>query len=816
MKGTSILLKNYLLFSLRSLRKQGIYSLINIFGLTVGIVAFILIFLYLQQEYAYDRCWSDYQNIYRVNESLIFNEREDHFALASYNVWQAMRNDYPEIEASAIIYQSSYSEEGPGVTLWYEEQMLRLPSYSVADADFFKVFDFPFVEGNPSTALVEPKSLVLSKNAAENFFSGESALGKMLRINRSSYKVTAVIDTDACQTHLQFDALMSFSTLSNTTIEQMRRDWFWLIGYTYVKFQDNNSAKGFNDKLELMIEEQVRPWISGLSIDGDINLHIEPIRDIHFNTSLQYDSHSNTNKRFVLMFVFIAAFLLLIASINYMNLATARSLKRAREIGIRKVVGAHRKQLVIQFLGESVLFTMIAFMLALAISEIILPWFNTLIGLELRLTDMLLAHKGMPVMFLLIVVIFLGLLSGSFPAFVLSSFRPVKVLRPGLQLVQGNGFRSSHLRKGLVVLQFVISIALIISTVVISKQLNYMRQHDAGIHLDQVMVIHFPSDSTLLSNREVIKQQMLTIPEVTHASVSNNLPGYKSGRLMFFLGDTAKPEVHTMNLYMVDHDFFDLLDINLIEGRLFSKEFPNDAATAFVVNRAAAEFMGYENPVGAPMNCGMGVKGKIIGMVENFNYASLHNPIEPLVFILNQDRMSFLAVRFQTNDVASAVSNISNMWQNFDRNHYMQYNFLNTHFEQQYMREQRMLSLFRYFALLVIMISCLGLLGLSAYMVEQRSKEIGIRKVLGSSTASIIRMLISELSLLVLLAGALALPVTWFFMQQWLNDFAYRVWLNPVWFALGLLAALLIAVLTVLSQAIRAVYINPVKALQYE
>jgi putative ABC transport system permease protein len=816
MKRFWILFYSNLLFSFRSMRRQGVYSLINIFGLTVSIMAFVLIFLYLQGEYAYDKCWSEYQNIYRVNESLIFNEREDHFALASYNVSQAMKHDYPEIEASTLIYHSSYSDDGPGITIWHEDKMLQLPSYSVADADFFKVFDYPFVEGDPQTALVEPRSLIISKHAAENFFAGESAIGKLLRINRSSYTVTAVIDTDACKTHLQFDALMSFSTLSNSVIEQMQRDWFWLIGYTYIKFSDSDAHKGFDEKLKLLVEQKIKPWIDGLSIEGDIDLHKEAIRDIHFNTRLQYDSHSNTNKRFVDMFGFIAAFLLLIASINYMNLATARSLKRAREIGVRKAIGAFRSQLVFQFLSESLLYTFLAFLLALLITHMILPFFTSLIGIDLSLATLLFENNGLSLVLLFLVILFLGILSGSFPAFVLSAFKPVKVLRPGLQLSHGNGFRSSHLRKGLVVLQFVISIGLIVSTIVINKQLTYMRKHDTGIHMDQVMVVHYPSDSTLHSKREVIKQQMLALPEVTHVSASNNLPGYKSGRLMFFLGDTAKPVVHTMNLYRVDHDFFDLLDVRLSAGRVFSKDFPNDATTAFVVNRAAAEFMGYDNPVGVNMNSGIGVKGKIVGMVENFHYASLHNPIEPLVFILNDDRASFLAVRFQTPEPAAAMQDIAAVWQDFDRNHYMNYSFLDTHFEQQYMREQRMLSLFGYFSLLVIVISCLGLFGLSAYTAEQRRKEIGIRKILGSSSYVIIQLLVKEFSLLVLVAGALALPLSWYLMASWLDGFAFRVWLNPLWFALGLFLALLIALLTVLSQAVKAVLDNPAEAIKYE
>ncbi len=807
---------HYIKTIFRSMRRQGIYSLINLSGLTVGIVAFTLIYIYLQREYSYDRCWHEHQKIYRLNQSLSFGDRMDHFALSSYNMGQAMKHDYPEIEAATMIYHNSYSAEGPGVTVWHGDNMLQIPSYSVADEDFFKVFDYPFLEGDPSTALVEPRSLVITNQTAEAFFGSNPALGELLRIGRNSYTITGVVDTDHCLSHLQFDALMSFSTIAAPTLEQMRRDWFWLIGYTYIRFHDESSHQGFDEKLELMLEEKIRPWISSLNIDGDVQLHIEAITDIHFNTRLQYDSNSNTNKGFVNMFAIIAAFLLLIASINYMNLATARSMKRAREIGVRKVAGAHRTQLVVQFLGESLLYTAIAFVLALMLTELLMPYFNSLIGIDLSLHGMLWGQNGSPLLLLLLIILLLGLLSGSFPAFVLSSFKPVKVLRPGLQFIQNNGFRSSHLRKGLVVLQFVISISLIISTLIVSQQLNFMRTHDPGINLDQIVAIHFPSDSSLRANREVIKQQMLSIPEVTHASVNQNLPGYKSGKLMFFLGDTAKPEVLTMNLYLVDHDFFDLLDVQLLEGRLFSKAYTNDPTTAFVVNRAAAQLMGYDNPVGVDMKCGMGVDGKVIGMVENFNYSSLHSPIEPLVFLLNQNRISYLAVRFQTPEPTHAIKRITEVWQEFDRNHYMQYSFLKQQFGRQYMGEENMLSLFGYFSLLIIIISCLGLFGLSAYTVEQKSKEIGIRKVLGSNGYDIIRLLITEFVVLVLIAGLIALPVTWYFMSDWLTGFAYKLTMNPLWFALGLVIAFAVAMFTVMSQAMKAVYANPVQAIKYE
>ncbi len=811
------LFSNYFMLGLRNLKRQRSHAAINIIGLSAGLMVFILIYLFLVNEYSYDRCWNNYKSIYRLSATLDFNGREDHFALSSYNMANAMKSDFPEVEAATLIFRSSFSNDQVGVTVWHNEKMYEMPSYTVADADFFKVFDYPFLEGSPHNALSEPKSLVISQTIARQIFGNQKALDQLIRINTTSYKVTGVIDKTSCQSHLQFDALISMSTLPQEQIGQMERDWFWLLGYTYIRFKSPEFAHGFSQKLDLLRENTIKPWIREVNVDGDIKMAIEPVSGIHFNNRLQYDSPTNTNRSFVNMFAYIALFMLLIAAINYMNLATARSMKRAREIGIRKVAGAHKFQLILQFLGESIFTTLFAFILALFLTELILPWFSLLIGIELKLFSLFLPESLIYGLGLILIVLLLGVLSGSFPAFVLSSFTPMDVLRSGgISSVKNRIFSAANMRKILVTFQFLIAIGMIISTLIVSDQLRYMRKHDSGISLDQVMVIHFPSDTTLNNNKDVLRQDLLKIPEVKEVSFSHSLPGYQSGRLMFFLGDTAKPEVRTMNLYVVDHEFFDLLGIKTIEGRTFSKDYPNDVNTAFVVNQAAAEFLGYDNPVGVEMNCGMGVQGKIVGMVNNFNYTSLHNPIEPLVFILSRGNPDYVAVKIKGNSLSQAIKKIEAHWANFDQKHFFNYNFLDQHFQLQYEREEKMLSLFSYFSLIVILISSLGLYGLSAFTIEQRTKEIGIRKILGSNPKQLIQLLITDFLKLVLIAGIVALPITYYLMSEWLNGFANRVGLNPVWFGIGMFLAILIALITVVSQAIKAVNKNPVDAIKYE
>ena len=814
MKKQFILATNYTLLAFRSLTRHKKHMLINIIGLAAGFVAFVLIYLFLTHEYSYDKSWNAYKNIYRVNESFTFGQ-EDHFALSSYNVSQTMKHDFPEIEAATIIHRSSRSQENNGLTCWYEDRMYRIPAFTMADEDFFSVFDYPFLEGNPKNALMAPYSIVIDSETKYSIFGNEQALGKTIRLDDKLYQITGVIDKNARLSHLTFDVLVSQSSLPAKQFDEWRADWCWLIGYTYVKFKDASLAADFDMKLETLAENTLRPWLQSENVSGDIKLYIEPITDVHFNTLLQYDSDTNTNRRFVNMFVYIAAFLILIASINYMNLSTARSMKRAREIGIRKVVGAYRSQLIAQFLGESILITLFSFGLALLLTWLLLPWFNDLIGMKLSLRQLFDFKQNIFGVYLLLIVLFVGFLSGSFPAFVLSSFKPINALRKSFSVQHNNLFSAVNLRKILVVLQFVISIGMIISTLIVSSQLRFMHNFDYGINLEKNMIVYFPSDTTLRNNSAAIREKLLGLPEVDKVTLPGGLPGYSTGRLMFYMIDSADAEIKTMNVHSVDHEFFDFFGIQLADGRLFSKEITSDEKLAFVINQAAANFIGAANPIGFRMAC-MGVEGPIIGVVKNYYYSSLHSPIEPIVFILQTNRPTFMGIHIQTDNLSEAIDRIATIWHDFDRNHFMNYTFLDERFATKYENEEKMFALFGWFSLLVVLISCLGLYGLSSFTVEQRSKEIGIRKILGSSTFEIIRLFVVDFMRLVVIAGCISIPITYFLMSEWLSDFANRVTLHVGWFVLGFLIALLISLLTVLSQALKAVHKNPVDVIKYE
>lgn len=815
MKKKLSLLLNYILLAFRSLNRQKKSAFINIIGLSVGFVAFILIYLFLIYEHSYDKSWKDSEKIYRVTEKLVFGH-EDNFAVSSYNVCQAMKNDIPEVEVATMIHRSNKSDDR-GLTCWYEDKKFSVSSVTMADADFFKVFDYPFLEGNSETALVDPYSMVIDAETKSAVFGDEDAVGKVIEVDYITYTVTGVIDKDARLSHLSFDILISQSTLKESQFELWRGDWCWLIGYTYVKLKDESLAESFQEKVALLSETTIRPWIREVNIEGDVQLAAEPIRNVHFNTQLQYDYETNTNRGFVNMFIYIAAFLLLIASINYMNLTTARSMKRSREIGIRKVVGAYRSQLVFQFLSESIITTLLSFGFALLFTELLLPWFNNLIEMRLSLGMAFdFSHNALGI-YLLLIVLFLGFLSGSFPAFVLSSFKPIHALQKNLTPNRNSLFSAINLRKILVIVQFVISIGMIICTLVVSSQLRYMRNYDYGINLNQNMVIYFPQDTSLSNHRETVREKLLNLPEVDKVSITQSLPGYQSGRLMFYMGDQTATDLKTMNLYMVDYEFLNFFDIRLKEGRWFLKESIEDSKTAFVVNQAAVDFLGTTEPIGFKMSCGLGIDGEIVGVVENFHYSSLHSPLEPLVFVLSmRGNPAFAAVHIATPDVAQAVEKISGVWQDFDQNHFLNYSFLDERFEKKYERESKMLSLFSYFSIIVVLISCLGLYGLSAFTVEQRTKEVGIRKILGSRVNQIVKLLVSDFIRLVVFAGIISIPIAYIIMNEWLSTFAYHVDLNFIWFALGFLIAVFIAVFTILTQVWKALKMNPIDVIKYE
>jgi putative ABC transport system permease protein len=667
------------------------------------------------------------------------------------------------------------------------------------------------VKGNPETALRDPKSIVLTEALAEKYFgSAENAMNKMLKFSKNTHKVTGVIQ-DPKHSHIQVNALLSINSFDKQVKQALSSDWFRVSTTTYVLLRNANQQQDFSKKLDAFYLKRIAPWIKENKITASVKYHLIPLRDIHFNTDFTYDISPAGNLKYVYIFGFVAVFILLIACINYMNLATARSAKRAKEVGLRKVIGAHRSQLVKQFVGESVFITFLSILVALALVELLLPYFNSLTEKEFSL-----AYFSNPAILLALVVIvlFVGLAGGSYPAFFLSAFKPVDVLK------SDNSPRGSNalLRKVLVVTQFTISLIMIIGTVVVFSQMTYLKNTNLGFNKEQVFVIDVPNgDTTLVNKLNTIKHEFLKNPDIKKVSNSAHIPGEQMGRLLFLTeGEAGKKEEKTLSSMFIDYDFLDLMEIKLATGRNFEKNRRSDDTAAFIINETAAKFLGWKDPIGKSLEMGLGYNGKVIGVAKDFHFTTLHNKIEPLAMMLAPKTQGFLLLRVSSDNLPATISFIEQKWKAFDPRHPMEYFFLDENFNQQYRAEEKMLTVFGYFAGLTILIACLGLFGLASFTAEQRTKEIGIRKVLGSSVSEIMLLLSKDFALLVVFAIVFASPLAWYGMHHWLQDFAYRTEIKWWFFVLAGFSALVIAMLTVSFQAAKAANLNPIKALRSE
>jgi putative ABC transport system permease protein len=801
------MLKNYIKIAWRNLRRNKIYSAINILGLATGISACILIFLFVQDELTYERQFKKADRIYRVVTDLKMQEQHDKVALTPFKLAKTLNSDYPEPEAITQILSVSKQ------TLWIGEKAFNQDNLIFADSNFFKVFEYPFLIGNPANALKAPKTMVLTEELAVKYFgSPAAAMGQLIKFSKNTHQVTGVI-ADPNHSHLKISGLLSANTLGpgvqEPNVPTTLTNWIMLSWYTYVLLPDKKHAQSLQQKLALLSKNTVNPWLKENELTASVNFSLQPIREIHLSPEWQGGLTPAGNKAYVYIFSFVAIFILLIACINYMNLATARSANRAREVGLRKVVGAHRSQLIRQFIGESVLVTLFALVLALALVEILLPHFNQLTDKNFRFTyfadsNFLLA--------LLAIVLFVGLVGGSYPAFFLSAFKPATVLKSDKNPQGGQAW----LRKTLVVVQFTISLVLIISTLVVFRQMQYIKNANLGFRKDQLVVIDVPvGDTTLLRKIPEIRRDLLSNPAIEIISNTSYIPGAPTSSLVTLLEHKEKPLERASAVVFIDYDFLNLLEIPLTQGRNFAKDMPTDLKEGVLVNETMVRKMGWQAPIGKRIQFG-DYDARVIGVVQDFHFASLHSPIEPLIMALQPASHGYLVARVQSQNLPETLKFIQNKWKFFDPRHPMEYFFMDEFFDQQYRTEEKMLTIFGYFAALTILIACLGLFGLTSFTAYQRTREIGIRKVMGSSVTSIVFLLSKDFALLVVISILLATPIAWYGMHQWLQDFAFRLPLGVGIFIMAGTFALIIAMLTVSIQAAKAATANPVKALRAE
>ncbi|WP_299824014.1 ABC transporter permease [uncultured Pontibacter sp.] len=801
------MLQNYFKIAFRNLYRNKVYSAINIIGLAIGVASCILIFLYVQDELSYESNFSKSDRIVRVVGEVAFEGHKDDFAVTPHPLEHEIRK-FTSVETVTRFTQVRRQ------TIWYDNQSFSEDKLLAADSSFFTVFDYKFVAGNPATALDAPRTIVLTEELAAKFFGGaQQAMGKVLKFSRDSYTVTGVYQNDG-HSHINPSGLLSTAGQDDALTDEERKNlWFNFNHYTYALLPEQANISTFQQQLDNLTATIVNPWIKENRLNAETKFIAQPLKAVHFDTQYEHGLSPTGNKAYVYIFSAVAVFLLLIASINYMNLATARSAKRAKEVGLRKVVGADRSQLISQFLGESMLLTLIAVLLALALVQVFIPSFNILTDKHFTSNFFL---QWEFILVLLVIVLLVGVVAGSYPAFFLSHFKPADVLKSD-KMPRGG---SATLRKALVVLQFSISLIMIIGTIVVFAQMQFLKNADLGYQKEQVLVVDVPGgDSTLVQRLPLIKQKLLQNPNVLSVSNSYSIPSESLNRTLMLVEQGDKMVEKTIDIMGVDYDFLPLMGIDVKDGRNFSRDIKTDQKSGIIINEAAAKWLGWgEDAVGKKVNNGdttlAGNQARIIGVVKDFHIQSLHSEVKPLAIQLIPESPGYLLARISPKNQAATIQFVEEQWRQFDQKHPMKYFFLDEYFDRQYKAEEKMLVVFGYFAALTIFIACLGLFGLASFTAEQRTKEIGIRKVLGSSTGSIVMLLSKEFALLVLIAIAFASPIAWYGMNTWLQDFAYRVNLSWWIFIIAGFAAMTIALVTVSFQAMKAALLDPVSALR--
>ncbi|MBW7838794.1 MAG: ABC transporter permease [Chitinophagaceae bacterium] len=807
--------KNYFKIAFRNLWKNKGFTFINIAGLAIGLSCFILIALYVTNELDYDRFYPNAERIYRVDADIKFGGNLLNLTVSSDPMGPTLKKDYPQVEDYTRIYASEGSKiVRKGNDYFNEEKIVY------ADSTFFNLFPQTVLSGETKTALFEPNTVVISETAAKKYFSTTNASGKTIEIDQKPFKVTAVIKDMPRNSHFHFDFIMSMKNVDYQWNSFLSHNF-----HTYILLRPGTDYHAFEKNFTQVLEQHVFPQasqlISGLTSMDEfrkagnmLNYSLMPLTKIHLYSQRYPELEANGNIQYVYIFSAVALFILLIACINFMNLSTARSVSRAKEVGIRKVLGTRRKSLISQFLSESTLMALISLILAIVITYFVLPGFNDIAAKSMSIRDI---FNPTLLPFLIALPFIVGLLAGLYPAFFLSKFKPVSVLKGRTNA----GFKKNILRSGLVVFQFFTSIVLIIGTIIIYKQLHFIQTTSLGFNKNQVLIVD--GAWALNKNDEAFKNEVLKLPGVESATMSGYIPVNSSRSDNTYSRDATMNQKNALSMqtWKVDYDYIGTMGMQIIKGRNFSKDFGTDSS-AVILNEAAVRVLGFDNPVGNkiyqnfPGGAGSVMKVyNIIGVVKDFHFESLRHNIYPLGLILEHNN-TIMSFRINTADVKPLIAQIKNKWTALAPGMPFSYRFMDEAFNNIYRSEQQVGKISITFAILAIFIACLGLFGLVTYMAEQRTKEIGIRKVLGASVGQVTGMLSRDFLKLVLIASLIAFPVAWWVMHRWLQDFAYRIKIDWWVFLIAGLIALLIALATVSFQAIKAAMANPAKSLRTE
>lgn len=797
------MIADYLKVILRSLLKHRSNFLINVVGLSLGMVCSVLILLFVRDELGYDGFHEDSDRIYRLRVERFSSGAPEFSSAASAPMLVAALNDVPQIEAGTRLFRNPVNVKHGDIS-YFEEQTL------FADASFFDVFSFDILAGDEAESLLAPDSVVMTESTASRYFPGEEPLGQLIEIADRIMTVRGVVADVPGQSHFSFDLLVSFSTLEAQ--QGPSTDWGWwdLRYHTYLKLAPGSNLANAGS----LLHEMPSRYIYDEEAESGYRqfLYLQPLRAIHLTSNYRYELGSNSTRQTVATFAAVAVIVLLVACINFVNISTARSTERAKEVGLRKILGAQRQQLMIRFLGESIAIALIALVLALISIQMLLPFFNALAEKSLTLNYL----QQWPLLLGLILgAVAIGGLAGLYPAFVLASFAPGQALMNQLNPRS----TSAWLRQVLVVFQFVISVMLIIGTLIAQRQLDYMLSTDMGFNKQQTLVINARSSDILNQQLDPLKQELLNITGIDLVSASSSIPGRPMPTNVADLESGRGENGQTFFFLPVDHDFIDAYRLDVIAGRGFSEDYETDTENAFVLNEAAYKALGWsdaQQPIGEELTRQFGDSRDIIGVMRDFNYRSLQFEVEPLVLFIRPDSYDFLSIKLSSDNYQATVSEIERVWSSFAPDQPFDYFFLEQDFEQQYHLEIQISRLLRSFALLAIAIACMGLFALASFMTEKRRKEVGIRKVLGASVSQIVLLLSYSFSRPVIVAILFASPLSWVLADRWLGVYANRISIGWDIFGIAIGLAFLIALATVAGQALRSALANPSQTIRLE
>lgn len=804
------MLKNYFKIAWRNLVRNKSYALLNVLGLSVGLACCILITLYVLNELSYDKFHENYEDLYRITESVDEEGKAQTYASTYSALAPALKNYFPEINEVTHVYPISGLVIGPDNTKFQEDDIV------LADSAFLTMFSFEMLQGDKSTALDQPFTMVITPSVATKFFGNENPIGKTLAFKDArqsfDFQITGVVQEPPSNSHIKYKYIISYESLRNLRNWEYNQKYYPPM-YTYALVKnptDVQKMESFMDQFTLQYYGEENGYSNGFNF--------QPVSDIHLRSNLGNEMSANFDITYIYIFLAISIFILIIACINFMNLATARSMKRIKEVGMRKTLGAQKGQLIRQFLSEAILMTFISLVLAVLIVETVIPYFNEISGKALEF-GIFSSWESITVLIGLVVIV--GMISGSYPAFYLSSFKPIQSLKGDKAKQSSSGI---FFRRGLVVFQFFISTSLIFGTIIITKQLDFLKNARLGFDKEQVLMIQMRETADQI-NAKALKQEMLSLPGVKNVSAASGVPGIASGIHGFTVIPTKnEADSAIFQTLTVDFDYLKTLGIKVQQGRDFSEDYGTDESSAFIINRTAAKKFNFDNPLGEELMLKYWLSneveksGQVIGVVDDFQYHSLHKSIDPVIIHVLSGTYyhDYITIKLGTNDYQATIGEIESKWKAFNPNRPMEFAFLDDTFDALYRSESRLSRVFNAFALIAVFIACLGLFGLASYSTEQRFKEIGIRKVLGANITNILGLLGKEFTILILIALTIGFPVAYLVTNEWLNNFAARIDIS-IWLFLGSsLIVLLIAWTTISYQSVKAALMNPVKSLKSE